>query len=84
MHEAAGGNPFFALELAGALVAAGGSLLPSGELPVPRTLMELLGGRLDALTEPAATAVLTVALAALPDGGARRRRRGRRRRRSLG
>ncbi|HEX5088887.1 MAG TPA: AAA family ATPase [Nocardioides sp.] len=50
IHERAGGNPFFALELARAL---GADIDPLRPLPVPDTLDGLLSARLDGL--PAAT-----------------------------
>ena len=50
IHETAGGNPFFALELARALDA---DLDPARPLPVPETLEELVRARLAGL--PAAT-----------------------------
>jgi len=50
LHEASGGNPFFALELARAL---GTDVDPMQPLPVPETLEALVRARLDAL--PAAT-----------------------------
>ena len=50
IHEASGGNPFFALELARAL---GADVDPLQPLPVPETLEELVGARLAGL--PAAT-----------------------------
>ena len=46
IHETSGGNPFYALELARALPH---QLDPSGPLPVPETLEELLRARIDAL-----------------------------------
>ena len=46
IHEISGGNPFFALELGRAVASA-----PPGEpIRVPRSLGELLGGRLDDLS----------------------------------
>jgi hypothetical protein len=49
IHERAGGNPFYALELAPALAARGGQLSPQEELPVPSDLERLVAGRLCAL-----------------------------------
>src|SRR3954451_18738971 len=50
IHERSGGNPFFALELAGVLDV---DVDPLRALPVPETLDELVRGRLEGL--PAAT-----------------------------
>jgi hypothetical protein len=41
------GNPFFALEPAGALQRHGGTLAPGEQLPIPSELGELLHARLD-------------------------------------
>jgi DNA-binding CsgD family transcriptional regulator len=54
VHETAGGNPFYALELARAL---GAEIDPSQPLRVPETLEGLVRARLDCLS-PAARAVL--------------------------
>jgi DNA-binding CsgD family transcriptional regulator len=48
IHDTAGGNPFYALELARAL---GGDIDPTQPLPVPETLEALLRKRLDGLPE---------------------------------
>jgi DNA-binding CsgD family transcriptional regulator/tetratricopeptide (TPR) repeat protein len=64
IHRATGGNPFFALELAMALLQAGAPA--AGEpLPVPDDLRELVAGRLRKL--PAATRQTLVFAAAMPD-----------------
>jgi DNA-binding CsgD family transcriptional regulator len=47
VHEASGGNPFYALELAGALAA---DVDPTRPLPVPEALETLVQARLDGLT----------------------------------
>jgi DNA-binding CsgD family transcriptional regulator len=60
IHEHSGGNPFFALELAGAL---GPDTDPTKPLPVPPTLEELVHARLARL--PAATRSALVLAAAL-------------------
>ena len=52
------GNPFFALELARALVEQGASVGGSAPLPVPSDLTELIAGRLDRLPEPTRHALL--------------------------
>ncbi len=59
LHEASGGNPFFALELARAL---GTDVDPTQPLPVPETLEALVRARLDALPE-ATRATLLLACA---------------------
>ena len=61
VHEAAGGNPFFALELARTLEHR--RLEPGERLPVPATLDELVRGRFAAL--PVETAAALGAAAAL-------------------
>lgn len=61
IHEAAGGNPFFALELARALGEAD-RLRPGDPLPVPSTLRELVEERLRVLPRPTLE-LLTVAAA---------------------
>lgn len=66
VHATAGGNPYFALELGRALAVSGGELGPSGELPVPRTLEELLADRLDDLPPGAEAALCAAALASSP------------------
>ena len=48
LHEASGGNPFFALELARAL---GADVDPTQPLPVPATLEALVRARLDGLPD---------------------------------
>ncbi len=61
--EASDGNPFFALELARALIEAGVPAGPAEPLPVPDTLMSLLVRRLDRL--PAATRGVLLVVSAL-------------------
>ena len=50
VHEASGGNPFYALELVRALQATGGRIQPGRPLPVPQTLEAILRERLEALS----------------------------------
>ena len=50
LHEASGGNPFYALELARALRAAGTVPDPTQPLPVPERLEELVSVRLSGFT----------------------------------
>ena len=47
LHEASGGNPFYALELARALGAEGSIGDPTQPLPVPERLEELVSARLE-------------------------------------
>ena len=49
VHEASGGNPFYALELVRALESSGGWTRPGHPLPVPETLEAILHERIDAL-----------------------------------
>ena len=55
LHEASGGNPFFALELARAL---GDDVDPTQPLPVPETLEALVRARLDGLPDETRRALL--------------------------
>jgi DNA-binding CsgD family transcriptional regulator len=66
LHDISQGNPFFALEIARALIAQGASLEPGQLLPVPDDLRELLGARLAALPREASRALLVVAAAGRP------------------
>jgi DNA-binding CsgD family transcriptional regulator len=66
MHEASGGNPFFALELGRALVRRGIDLLPGQALPMPGRLAELLSERLAGLSEPVCRMLLLVSTSARP------------------
>ena len=50
LHEASGGNPFYALELARAVLAEGRVPDPTQPLPVPERLEELVSARLDGFT----------------------------------
>ena len=63
IHETSGGNPFYALEIARALPD---ELDPTEPLPVPETLDELVGARIDALPEPSRKAL--VLLSAMGEG----------------
>ncbi|HSO30616.1 MAG TPA: AAA family ATPase [Candidatus Sulfomarinibacteraceae bacterium] len=60
--EASGGNPFFALEIAGALARATAPPALGDLLPLPRTLHDLLSDRVDRLST-AARAVASAAAA---------------------
>ena len=63
VHEASGGNPFYAIELVRALEASGGWVRPGHPLPVPETLDAILRDRIDAL--PANVRQVLAAAAAL-------------------
>jgi DNA-binding CsgD family transcriptional regulator/predicted negative regulator of RcsB-dependent stress response len=64
--DAAGGNPFFALELARALGTAVARPAPGAPLPVPATLHELVSDRLSALPSPTLEVLAYAAAAARP------------------
>lgn len=61
VHEAAGGRPFLALELARALHDAGNEVEPHEPLPVPHDLRELLLARLSRLPESTQETLLVAA-----------------------
>jgi DNA-binding NarL/FixJ family response regulator len=60
--ETSGGNPFFALELARAL----GGAEPGDPLPLPRSLHDLVAGRIEALSPAARDAALLAAALSRP------------------
>ena len=62
LHEASGGNPFYALEMARALNDRGGRVDPGLPLPIPAAFEDLLGSRLRALPEPTREALLVAAI----------------------
>jgi DNA-binding CsgD family transcriptional regulator len=64
LHEASGGNPFFALELAGAWLRRGKPTQPGLDLALPDTLRELVRDRLAPLSRDAREALLVAAAAA--------------------
>jgi DNA-binding CsgD family transcriptional regulator len=66
LHEASGGNPFYALELARALNTEQGTSNPTEPLPVPETLERLLRGRLSGLPEETRAALLLVSAVGRP------------------
>jgi DNA-binding CsgD family transcriptional regulator len=66
LHQAAGGNPFFALELGRALLAQGREPAPGEPLPVPAGLRALVRARLARLPAPAREALLAVAALSRP------------------
>lgn len=61
LHEVAGGNPFFALELARALGDRAAPLRAGEPLPVPESLQELVRGRVAALPASARDALAVAA-----------------------
>lgn len=66
LWETSAGNPFFALELAGALKHRGSTLAPGEPLPIPAALAELLLERLDGLGAPALELARVVAAVTTP------------------
>ena len=66
LHEASGGNPFYALELARALERQGKEPEPGQPLPIPENLHELVQERLAALPEQVQHMLLVVAALANP------------------
>jgi DNA-binding NarL/FixJ family response regulator len=66
LHETSGGNPFYALELARALIASGRDATPNEPLPVPGNLRELVARRLAALSNSTRDALLAAAATARP------------------
>ena len=66
IHEASGGNPFFALEIGRALEGEDALLNPGEPLPVPSNLRELLRRRLTKLPRSARDALLLAASSAQP------------------
>ncbi len=61
LHEASGGNPFYALELARALAAQDAAGDPTRPLPVPETLDGLVRARLEGLPDETRDALVLVA-----------------------
>jgi DNA-binding CsgD family transcriptional regulator len=66
IQELSGGNPFYALELARALVASGTAVRPGQGLPMPSSLRGLVGAHLDRVPASTRRLLLTVALSAKP------------------
>jgi DNA-binding CsgD family transcriptional regulator len=69
IQELSGGNPFYALELARAFVAAGTFIRPGQDLPMPSSLRALVGARLARLPAETRRLLLTTALSARPTIG---------------
>ena len=66
LHDASGGNPFFALELGRALERSDGRAGIGERLPLPASLGELVSARLAALSEEVREALEPVALLSEP------------------
>jgi DNA-binding CsgD family transcriptional regulator len=66
VHEASGGNPYFAMELAAAMGAQGHRRGARQPLPVPGSLLPLVQRRLAALTPAGGQVALVAAAAAAP------------------
>jgi len=64
--ETSGGNPFYALELARALIEAGAEVHPGDPLPVPETLLSLVQRRLDRLPARVRSTLLVASALAAP------------------
>jgi DNA-binding CsgD family transcriptional regulator/tetratricopeptide (TPR) repeat protein len=65
LHQTSGGNPFYALEIARDLLTQGTDR-PVGAVPVPKSLRELVEGRLERLPHRTRDALLTVAALSSP------------------
>jgi DNA-binding CsgD family transcriptional regulator len=65
-HEAAAGNPFFALEIVRGLELGGGAVDPGRPLPTPERLQTLVTERLHALPEETRGALAAATAARLP------------------
>src|SRR4051794_19205528 len=66
LEQASGGNPFFALELARALLQSGAPLTPGDQLPVPGNLRDLVAARIEALPGTTREVLLLAAAAERP------------------
>lgn len=66
LQRTSGGNPFYALELAGVLGRDGGATVPGLPLSAPRAFSELLEDRVVALPDPSRDALLYAAALAQP------------------
>ena len=64
--EASGGNPFYALQLARALLESGASVLPGEPLPIPQDLRVLISARFAGLSDGAREALLAAAALSRP------------------
>ena len=66
MHQASGGNPFYALEIVRMLQRSGVSVEAGQPLPVPESLHDLVHGRLLALPPESRDFLLAAAAHAHP------------------
>jgi DNA-binding CsgD family transcriptional regulator len=66
LHRTSGGNPFFALEIARALLRRGGETPPGETLPIPDSLQDLIQDRLAGLPTEARSALEVVAAMSHP------------------
>ncbi len=66
VYEASGGNPLYALAIARELEATGANGVSGAELPIPRTLADAVGQRLERLDDRAADPLLVVAAVSNP------------------
>jgi DNA-binding CsgD family transcriptional regulator/exonuclease VII small subunit len=66
LHTRSGGNPFFALEIARAMIDRGGPWETEDEIPIPASLHELLRERLERLPSPAREATEIAAALSRP------------------
>jgi tetratricopeptide (TPR) repeat protein len=64
VHEASGGNPLYALEVATTLMQTGTTVRPGEPLPIPDDLQQLLAQRVDGISE--ASRRLTLLTASVP------------------
>ena len=64
--SASGGNPFYALEIAGALARHPAEQARSGELPIPDSLQELVMARIRPLSNRSQEALLAIAALSRP------------------
>jgi DNA-binding CsgD family transcriptional regulator len=66
IHEASGGNPFFALQLGRSFLRRGAEHAPGGTLPVPSDLVDLVADRLSELSDPVRHVLLVTSAASQP------------------
>jgi DNA-binding CsgD family transcriptional regulator len=66
LEEISGGNPFYALEIAGSLLRSSERVEPGDPLPIPSSLRDLVRERLTTLTPAAREAALVTAAMAQP------------------
>ena len=66
IEEACGGNPFYALEIARALMRSGTTVSPGERLPIPDELASLMRERIETMPARTSEALLVVAVAFEP------------------